>query len=202
MSISSHTHSVDINDFPLVQEKYDDKPTYDSLRESLAQMRTHALAHGVKHIAMPKIGCGLDQLQWPAVRTLLKNIFHLDSIALTVYIMEGGGQAAKRSRTDTKRSVSPGVSDGRKKSTEVGFGYRVRRPLPDAFEGLRIVLAPGVDKYDVLRRHIFGYGGSCLESSESAAPTHVIHETGTGRTRQSTCTVLQGKGGGGSFGVV
>jgi hypothetical protein len=166
----------DIKDFPLVQEKYDDKPTYDSLRESLAQMRTHALAHGVKHIAMPKIGCGLDQLQWPAVKTLLKNIFQLDSIALTVYIMEGG-QAARRSRTDTNSTVAP-LSDSRNKSNEVGFGYRVRRPLPDAFEGLRIVLAPNVDKYEILRRHIVGYGGSCLESSESAAPTHVIHETG------------------------
>ena len=38
-------------------------------------MRGHARQNSVREIALPKIGCGLDGLQWNAVRTLLKNVF-------------------------------------------------------------------------------------------------------------------------------
>ena len=47
----------------MTKEKYSDKPTYDSMRYSLEKMREHAGQHGVKEIAMPRIGCGLDGLQ-------------------------------------------------------------------------------------------------------------------------------------------
>ena len=54
---------------------YSDKPTYETLRRSLEAMRGHARQNSVREIALPKIGCGLDGLQWNAVRTLLKNVF-------------------------------------------------------------------------------------------------------------------------------
>ena len=142
-------------------------------------MRAHALHHGVKNIAMPKIGCGLDQLQWPAVRTLIKNIFQHHPITLTVYVMEGVGKATTKSipvGVDAKRSDKEAKLD---KFTEVGFGYRVRRPLADAFVGLRILLPPSVPKYDILRRHIVAFGGVCLKKIDGTpVPTHVIVVTG------------------------
>ena len=59
----------------VTKPKYSDKPTYATLRRSLEAMRSHAKQNSVKEISMPKIGCGLDGLQWNAVRTLVKNVF-------------------------------------------------------------------------------------------------------------------------------
>lgn len=38
-------------------------------------MRRLAEEHGVKKIAMPKIGCGLDRLQWPDVEARIRSVF-------------------------------------------------------------------------------------------------------------------------------
>ncbi len=40
----------------VTKERYSDKPTYEALERSLESMREHAKKHGVKEIAMPKIG--------------------------------------------------------------------------------------------------------------------------------------------------
>eukprot|EP00753_Platysulcus_tardus_P007342 PLAT15145.1.p1 GENE.PLAT15145.1~~PLAT15145.1.p1 ORF type:complete len:360 (+),score=42.48 PLAT15145.1:44-1123(+) len=62
-----------------------DLPTYDSLTQSLEEMKAHALSNGVRDIAMPTIGCGLDALNWKRVRTILKRVFTGTGIRLTVY---------------------------------------------------------------------------------------------------------------------
>ena len=95
----------------VTKELYHGKPTYETLRRSLEKMKEHAIRHGVKEICMPKIGCGLDQLQWPAVRTLIKNVFQQEQIHITIYALGGeenkednhhkGGQA-KEHRTPKK----------------------------------------------------------------------------------------------------
>lgn len=64
--------------------KCSDKGDYHILQKSLEAMREHAEEHKVKKIAMPKIGCGLDRLSWPAVRTIIKNVFRHNSIQITV----------------------------------------------------------------------------------------------------------------------
>jgi len=69
----------------VTKEKYSDTPSYESLRKSLEAMKVHCAAHGVESISMPRIGCGLDGLSWPAVRTLIKNVFQLESVRITVY---------------------------------------------------------------------------------------------------------------------
>ena len=71
----------------VTKEKYNHKPTYDSLRDSLVAMRTHAVVNGVKAIAMPKIGCGLDKLEWKRVSLLIQEVFSDTSIQITVYYM-------------------------------------------------------------------------------------------------------------------
>ena len=72
----------------VTKEKYSDFPTYDSLQESLIFTRDHATKNKVHHIAMPKIGCGLDKLNWNAVRTLIKNIFLDTDIKISVYHLD------------------------------------------------------------------------------------------------------------------
>lgn len=51
------------------------KPSYQSLEASLYKMRELVMENNIKKIAMPKIGCGLDRLQWGRVREMIKDIF-------------------------------------------------------------------------------------------------------------------------------
>ena len=63
------------------------KPTYLSLRAALEKMKELVVSHGVKKIAMPKIGCGLDRLQWGKVREMLHDLFSdVDVEILVVFI--------------------------------------------------------------------------------------------------------------------
>jgi len=59
----------------ITKAKYWNKPTYESLRGSLEVMRDTIIKDNIKYLAMPKIGCGLDRLQWGLVREIIKDIF-------------------------------------------------------------------------------------------------------------------------------
>ncbi|XP_019638088.1 PREDICTED: O-acetyl-ADP-ribose deacetylase 1-like [Branchiostoma belcheri] len=67
------------------KEKYWQKPTYRSLESSLQAMRAHCEQHQVSRLAMPRIGCGLDRLQWERVSQMLQDIFSETDITITVY---------------------------------------------------------------------------------------------------------------------
>merc|ERR1719461_1358027 len=69
----------------ITKERYFHKPTYDTLTASLETMRNHAVVNEVKHIAMPKIGCGLDRLQWNRVESIIKRVFKETNIKVSVY---------------------------------------------------------------------------------------------------------------------
>ena len=59
----------------ITKEKYWQKPTYDSLRCSLQTMRNLISMSYVPFLAMPKIGCGLDRLEWDKVEVIIKEVF-------------------------------------------------------------------------------------------------------------------------------
>ena len=48
-------------------------------------MEAHATMHGVSTTAIPKIGCGLDQMNWQDVVKLLRNTFAYSEIQIVVY---------------------------------------------------------------------------------------------------------------------
>lgn len=56
----------------ITKDRYFNKPTYDDLRLSLRAMYEHMVAHGVPHVGMPEIGCGLDMLVWNQVEMIIK----------------------------------------------------------------------------------------------------------------------------------
>ena len=51
-------------------------------------MQEHATMHGVLLIAIPKIGCSLDQMNWQDVVKLLRNIFAYSDIQIVVYSLD------------------------------------------------------------------------------------------------------------------
>ena len=59
----------------VTKEKFSYKPGLSTLATTLQNMKAHATMHGVSTIAIPKIGCGLDRLNWQDVVKFLRNIF-------------------------------------------------------------------------------------------------------------------------------
>jgi O-acetyl-ADP-ribose deacetylase (regulator of RNase III) len=70
----------------LVTKKYStEKPRLEDLFSSLEKMREHCAEHSVKYVAMPRIGCGLDRLEWRDVKPKIEEIFSRLDISITVY---------------------------------------------------------------------------------------------------------------------
>lgn len=61
------------------------KPKLFDLIKSLIAMRAHMKKNGVTKLAIPKIGCGLDRLQWDEVFDVLKRIFSKLPIEIVLY---------------------------------------------------------------------------------------------------------------------
>lgn len=76
------------NVFNLVTKAFHyNKPTYESLRSALKDMRDQCAKLGIKYLAMPKIGCGLDRLDWSKVSVMIREIFSdLDIEILVCYL--------------------------------------------------------------------------------------------------------------------
>lgn len=51
------------------------KPTYDTLIETLEDMKEQCENLDINKIAMPRIGCGLDGLSWDTVEEIIKEVF-------------------------------------------------------------------------------------------------------------------------------
>ena len=69
----------------VTKDRYFHKPTYLSLESSLVMMRLHAVENKVKHLAMPKIGCGLDRLEWSKVKDIINSVFEKTDVTVHIY---------------------------------------------------------------------------------------------------------------------
>ena len=72
----------------VTKERYSDKPDLQTLATTLESMQSHATMHGVSTIAIPKIGCGLDQMNWQDVVKLLRDIFTYSDVQIVVYSLD------------------------------------------------------------------------------------------------------------------
>lgn len=72
----------------VTKKRYYSKPTYDSLREALEAAKFECARHGIQKIAMPKIGCGLDRLEWNRVRDIIQAVFRDTDIEIKVCFYE------------------------------------------------------------------------------------------------------------------
>ncbi len=60
-------------------------PTLSDLKKSLISMKNHAVRHGVKIISMPRIGSGLDRLDWADVKQTIFDVFNGTGIKIRIY---------------------------------------------------------------------------------------------------------------------
>ncbi|KAJ8979624.1 hypothetical protein NQ317_015191 [Molorchus minor] len=73
-----------------------DKPTYENVWESLISLRGALLSQEVTHLAIPKLSCGLDGLNWRVVRNMLEVLFQFTGIGVLVCSYHPGVPIAER----------------------------------------------------------------------------------------------------------
>lgn len=61
------------------------KPTLSALCMTIQKMKMIAVTKGIKKISMPRIGCGIDGLDWEQVKKAINCIFEESDIQIVVY---------------------------------------------------------------------------------------------------------------------
>ena len=77
-----------------------EKPNLPTLSLTLEEMKSPARLYGISTIAIPKIGCELDQMNWQEVIKLLRDNFAYSNIRKIVYTLEENGVHALSSEGD------------------------------------------------------------------------------------------------------
>lgn len=69
----------------VTKAKCNDKPTIVTLQDALDSLKEYVISHNITKIVMPKIGCGLDKLNWDEVSVCIMDTFADTSVDITVY---------------------------------------------------------------------------------------------------------------------
>ena len=79
-----------------------DKPNLSTLSKTIEARRIHASTSGVSTIAIPKLGCGLDQMILQEVVKLLRDIFAFSDVQIVLYTLEEHGVHALSGKGDAE----------------------------------------------------------------------------------------------------
>ena len=66
---------------------YKHDPTYDNMDTATRNLKTKCQALGIKQLNFPKIGCGLDHMEWCIVKRMITDIFANTDIHICVYFL-------------------------------------------------------------------------------------------------------------------
>ena len=94
--ISIHANIIDILIFTdpksgqiifnlITKQRYFQKPTYDNIFNTLSEMKDQAIANNIRSIAVPKIACDLDKMNWEEVSKIIVDVFQHSGITMFVY---------------------------------------------------------------------------------------------------------------------
>lgn len=82
------THEPDRIVFHLVtKDKCRDLPTYDNFEKSLIEMRKWCQVNDITSISVPRLGCGLDRLDYLKVLKIICRVFEGTEMTITIYTM-------------------------------------------------------------------------------------------------------------------
>lgn len=70
----------------ITKKNYYNKPTYNDFKISLEKVKEICIKNNIKEITMPKIGCGLDRLNWYKVKNIIKCVFDDTDITINVCV--------------------------------------------------------------------------------------------------------------------
>jgi O-acetyl-ADP-ribose deacetylase (regulator of RNase III) len=69
----------------ITKEKYNQKPLISDLKSCLEKLLVEMKDRQLTHLAIPKIGCGLDRLDWLDVSKLINSVFKGSDIVVRIY---------------------------------------------------------------------------------------------------------------------
>ncbi len=69
----------------ITKRKCTDLPTYEDFTNSLKHMRDWCVKQRVKSVSVPRLGCGLDKLDFQRVQNILSKVFTGVDIVITIY---------------------------------------------------------------------------------------------------------------------
>ena len=73
--------------YMVTKERFHCKPTYEDLRNCLNNLKLRCNTLNITKLAIPRIGCGLDRLNWMIVRQMLNEIFEDGGIHILVCVV-------------------------------------------------------------------------------------------------------------------
>lgn len=77
-----------LNTFTLITKyRYFEKPTYKTLTDALLLLKSKCETDRIDKLAMPRIGCGLDRLDFNRVRDIIKAVLKDTNIEIKVYYL-------------------------------------------------------------------------------------------------------------------
>ena len=86
----------------VTKERVCGKPNISTLSKTLEAMKVHESTNGVSTIAIPKLGCGLDQMNWQEVVKLFRDIFTYADLQIVIYTLEENGVHALSAEGDAE----------------------------------------------------------------------------------------------------
>lgn len=77
---------------------YNFKPFYNSIEKGLRELNRKCQNLNVTKLAMPMIGCGLDQLDWNVVARIIDDVFSKSMTKITIYKYEKPANSEQNKR--------------------------------------------------------------------------------------------------------
>ena len=71
----------------VIKERFCVKPNLSTLSKTLEAMKIHVITKGVSTIAIPKHGCGMDEMNWREVVKLLRDNFACADVQIVVHTL-------------------------------------------------------------------------------------------------------------------
>lgn len=69
----------------VTKDRYFQKPEYETFELAISNLRDMLVTDSVVNLAIPRLGCGLDKLEWPFVKSILKSQFYDTDINIYVF---------------------------------------------------------------------------------------------------------------------
>ena len=120
----------------VTKKRFFQKPTYDSLRQSLEAMTKHANKHKVTEISMPKAGCRLDRLEWHKVDRLIREICAQSNLTITVYEQRKDEQSQKQTETPVRSALGQAQRQDEALSKLIEWIEKGKEPTSQELQGL------------------------------------------------------------------
>lgn len=74
--------------YMITKKLYWNKPTLENLSSCLQRMKQTCLEKGIKTVCMPRIGCGLDGLDWKNVKQRIVETFEETDLLIRIFRLE------------------------------------------------------------------------------------------------------------------